>query len=143
MITVTPLSVQLWAVCWAAAAGMICGILYDIFREIRWTYLHKWLELLLDTVFSIVVSILIFTLVTSIAQLRLRGFLLLSMAVGWLLWNVTIGRLFRRLFEKIILLLGYILRFPINFCNYVASHLTFRQKQGRKSRVISKESGKK
>ena len=92
---VTPLSEQLWAMLAAALAGMLCGAVYDVFRCIRWGSQSRRVELLLDALFSLLAAAVLFVVVTSVTQLRLRGFLLLSAAGGWLVWNATGGRLLR------------------------------------------------
>lgn len=101
MITVNPLAEQLQAIWYAAFTGAGLGILYDIFRMIRWKSRNRLLEFLLDFLFSAAAAIVLFLLVTAVTQLRVRGFLLLALAVGWLLWNILAGRLFRWLLEKI------------------------------------------
>lgn len=101
MITVNPLAEQLQAVWYAVFAGAELGILYDIFRIIRWKSRNRLLEFLLDFLFSAVAGIVLFVLVTAVTQLRVRGFLLLALAAGWLLWNILAGRIFRWLLGKI------------------------------------------
>lgn len=143
MITANPLPEQLWAVLYAAIAGAACGVLYDIFREIRWSCAHCWLELLLDVLFSIVAASVLFVLVTGVAQLRLRAFIPASMAAGWLLWNFTLGRIFRWLLRKLRYILARVMDIPHKWCAAIVSHRHFRRKSKKKQRQISEKSRKK
>ncbi|MCD8356638.1 MAG: spore cortex biosynthesis protein YabQ [Clostridia bacterium] len=101
MITVNPLTEQLLIIQYAAIAGAGLGMLYDVFRILRWKSGSRLLELLLDFLFSIFSAGVLFVVATSVTQLRLRGFLLMSLAAGWILWNAVAGRLFRWILEKI------------------------------------------
>lgn len=123
------ISAQLCAVAWASAAGMICGALYDIFREIRWKSGRKWVELLLDAGFSVTAAIFVFLVVTSVTQLRLRGFVPVSMALGWLTWNFSIGRWFRLLLKKTAAFIRRIATFPYRCVRLAVDHLNSCQKE--------------
>ena len=95
MITANPLPGQLWTILMGLLAGAVCGAVYDVLRETCLAVGRRWLELLLDALFSILVAGILFVLVTGVAQMRLRGFMPLSMLAGGLIWNVTAGRLLR------------------------------------------------
>ena len=99
-LVVNPLPDQLLVIRYAAGAGAGLGMLYDIFRILRWNSRSRCLEWLLDFLFSVVSAVVLFVLATSVTQLQLRGFLVLSFAAGWVLWNLLPGRLFRRLLRK-------------------------------------------
>ena len=101
MISVNPLPEQLCAVLYAVITGILCGMVYDVFRSIRWSSKSRIVELTLDTLFSLLTATGLFILVTSVAQLRLRGFLLAAVAGGWLIWNATAGRILRWLLCKL------------------------------------------
>ncbi len=100
MITANPLPGQLWTILMGLLAGAVCGAVYDVLRETCLAVGRRWLELLLDALFSILVAGILFVLVTGVAQMRLRGFMPLSMLAGGLIWNVTAGRLLRWLLKK-------------------------------------------
>lgn len=112
MTALNPLPEQLWAVLYAAGAGILCAVVYDIFRSIRWGGRRRWLEFLLDAIFSIFTAAVLFLLITSVTQLRLRGFVLFSAAGGWLLWSVTAGRIFRHVLRYIRNFLVWLLPLP-------------------------------
>lgn len=101
MAAVNPLQGQLLVIQYAMVAGAGLGILYDIFRVLRWNSGSRYLELVLDFLFSIISAAVLFVLATSVTQLQLRGFLALSFAGGWILWNILPGRLFRRILKGI------------------------------------------
>lgn len=101
MLVANPLPEQLLVIQYAAMAGAALGVLYDIFRIMRWNSGSRWTELVLDFLFSAVSAGVLFVLATAVTQLQLRGFLLLSFAAGWGLWNLLPGRWFRRLLRKI------------------------------------------
>ena len=95
MIAVNPLPDQLLVIRYAAAAGAGLGVLDDVFRILRWNSGSWYLELVLDFLFSMVSAAVLFIVATSATQLQLRGFLVLSLAAGWVVWNVLPGRAFR------------------------------------------------
>ncbi len=101
MIAANSMPGQLWAILCAAVCGLLCGMCYDIFREIRWHFRHRWAEILLDSLFSVIVSALVFVLVTGAVQQRLRGYMLVTMAFAWLIWNISVGKCFRWLLERL------------------------------------------
>lgn len=143
MIAVNPLPAQLWSILWAASAGVFCGMLYDIFREIRWHCRRKWVELLLDSIFSVTAAAVVFVLVTGAAQLRLRGFLLAALVAAWMLWSISIGRLFRWLLHTAFRGIGYIGGQMRHLCTSVISRLPLHRRKRAKSCGVSKESRKK
>lgn len=100
MLVTNPLPDQLLMIRTAAIAGAGLGVLYDIFRMLRWHKRSRWLELVLDFLFSAVSAGVFFVLATAVTQLQLRGFLLLSFAAGWVLWNLLPGRWFRFFLSK-------------------------------------------
>lgn len=101
MAVVNPLQGQLLVIQYAIIAGASLGILYDIFRVLRWHSGSRCLEFVLDFLFSVISAAVLFVLATSVTQLQLRGFLVLSFAAGWILWNILPGRLFRRILKEI------------------------------------------
>ena len=143
MSAVNPLSMQLWTILTALLAGAACGAVYDVLREIRLAVGRRRLELLLDALFSIMVAAVLFVLVTGGAQMRLRGFMPLSMLAGGLLWSVTAGRFLRWLLRKcgtILKAAGNILR---SFCAWLARPLRKRRKKAEKQPSILEKSRKK
>ena len=100
MLVVNPLPDQLLVIRYAAISGAALGMLYDIFRILRWNSGSRCMELVLDFLFSVVSAAVLFVLAPSVTQLQLRGFLFLSFAAGWVLWNLLPGRLFRRILRK-------------------------------------------
>lgn len=100
MLVVNPLPDQLLVIQYAAGAGAGLGMLYDIFRILRWNSDSWCLELILDFLYSTICAAVLFVVATSVTQLQLRGFLVLSFAAGWVLWNLLPGRLFRWLLRK-------------------------------------------
>lgn len=138
MIVTNPLPEQLWAVLYAMLAGILCGMVYDLFRSIRWSSKSRIVELLLDALFSLLAAVGLFVLVTSAVQLRLRGFLLFSAAGGWLLWNVTAGRIFLWLMCRLWAVAARIGRIP----SHLRSHIHVRRKKKRDVCTISEKSRK-
>ncbi|MCI6925939.1 spore cortex biosynthesis protein YabQ [Butyricicoccus porcorum] len=100
MTVVNPLPEQLWTILMALLSGAACGAVYDVLREIRLVVGRRWLELLLDALFSVLVAAILFVLVAGISQMRLRGFMPVSMLAGGILWSATAGRLLRWLLRK-------------------------------------------
>ena len=124
-----PLPLQLWAIACAAVCGAACGALYDFFRVLRWSFDRRWLELLLDAVFSLAVIVALFVLVTGVTQLRLRGFLPLAMLAGGLLWSCTLGTLFRPLLKGCGQLLVQLIVLPRRLSGLAAHHVQFYRKK--------------
>lgn len=82
-------------------AGCVCGVLlgalYDVFWLIRQRWCGAGLTFVLDLLFSMAYSAALFVLAVSIFQQRTRGFLLVSMLLGSVLWKRTAGQGMRRL----------------------------------------------
>ncbi|MDO5784149.1 MAG: spore cortex biosynthesis protein YabQ [Eubacteriales bacterium] len=142
MTAINPLPEQLWAVLYAVLAGVLCGMVYDLFRSIRWSSKSRLVELLLDALFSLLAAAGLFVLVTSAAQLRLRGFLLISAAGGWLAWDFTGGRIFRWLLRGLWAVLARIGGIPLHWCAVGLSHIHIRRKNKRNQCTISEKSRK-
>lgn len=142
MIAVNPLPEQLWAALYAALAGVLCGMVYDLFRSIRWSSGSRIVELLLDALFSLLAAAGLFVLVTGAAQLRLRGFLLLSAAGGWLIWNATGGHIFRWLLCRLWAAVAWAGGIPLRWCTYVRSHMRTHTKKKQNRCTISEKSRK-
>lgn len=142
MIAVNPLPEQLWAALYAALAGVLCGMVYDLFRSIRWSSGSRMVELLLDALFSLLAAAGLFVLVTGAAQLRLRGFLLLSAAGGWLVWNATGGRIFRWLLRRLWIAVAWAGGIPLRWCASVRSHVRTHTKKKQNQCIISEKSRK-
>ncbi len=140
MTAVNPLPEQLWAVLYAVLAGMFCGMVYDLFRIIRWNCGSKLVELLLDALFSLLTAAGMFALVTGAAQLRFRGFMLLSAAGGWMIWNYTIGRIFRWLLRRMWTAFVWVGRIPLHGCASVFSHMHIHRKKKTNRCTISEKS---
>ena len=53
MLVVNPLPDQLLVIRYAAISGAALGMLYDIFRMLRWNSGSRYMELVLDFLFSV------------------------------------------------------------------------------------------
>lgn len=142
MMESIPLQEQLWVVLYAALSGIGCGVLYDIFREIRWNSRHMWLEFLLDGMFCVVLACFLFAFVTGISQDRLRGFIPLSMLAGGLLWNFTLGKPFRLLLAHAYRMTRYVLLAPYRCGSYIVRSYRSHRKNRKKEHKFFKKSQK-
>ncbi len=101
MIVENPLPAQLTATLWSVWLGVLLGAIYGAFRLVRNIARSRVLECILDLLFSMLGCAIVFVLVTAVVQMRLRGFLLVGLLAGWLIWEQTAGRLLRWLCEHV------------------------------------------
>lgn len=75
----------------AAAAGVLAGVVYDLFRVIRRLIPHRAVEVICDLIYTVLFSMIYFTVSLALTD-YLRGFVLLGMAAGAVMWCLTVGR---------------------------------------------------
>lgn len=95
MIYENVLPAQFQALALAAAAGILCGLVYDL-QRIPGRSGGRLREFFLDMLFSCFAAAVIFLLVISVTQMQLRGFVLVFFFLGWMLWYRTAGKLLRK-----------------------------------------------
>lgn len=101
MIVENPLPAQLTALLWAVCLGVLLGAVYGLFGLLRHSTQSRVLEFFLDLLFSMFGCAVVFMLITAVAQMQLRGFLLAGLFAGWLMWEQTVGRLLRWLRARV------------------------------------------
>lgn len=96
----------------AVLAGILAGILYDVFRLLRTAGLNSLLHTVIqDIVFMCCFAVVAFLFAIAFNQGEVRFFTLLGHIVGLLAYRYTIGVVTGKLFESIALLLRKIKSF--------------------------------
>ena len=93
--------------CYAIMLGAFCGIIYDIIRIFR-RIIKKKIAVtdVEDIIYWLVVSVLMFMLMYRENGGMVRGYAIISMAAGMILYEISIGKFFVKYVSK---LLKYIL----------------------------------
>ncbi|MBQ1538268.1 MAG: spore cortex biosynthesis protein YabQ [Ruminococcus sp.] len=107
----------------AAAAGVLAGVVYDLFRLIRRLFPCKAVEVICDLLFALAFSLMYFTVSIALTD-NLRGLVLFGMAAGAVMWCSTAGRGIVWLAALIIKgIAGKIARFCFVLLNKFSKHL--------------------
>ena len=114
-----------WMCVWALAVGAVWGVIYDLLRlprvalgmtgeppcGRRWSRL--WRSTLLfceDVLFGVIGGVLLILLLYYTNDGQLRGLAVLSMLVGFFVYEHTVGRLVRFLLDGLLTVLGRLIR---------------------------------
>lgn len=93
--------------CYAIMLGAFCGIIYDIIRIFRRIIKKKIaVTAVEDIIYWLVVSVLMFMLMYRENGGMVRGYAIISIAAGMILYEISIGKFFVKYVSK---LLNYIL----------------------------------
>ncbi|MGI6175724.1 MAG: spore cortex biosynthesis protein YabQ [Christensenellales bacterium] len=99
---------QLFAI--SVAIGLLCGVVYEVFRLIRTLFFHnnRVIAIVLDVVFFLVVVAVIALMILFLTDGRFRLFHMIGAVLGFYIYLFGVGKIFRifysfcrKIFDKI------------------------------------------
>lgn len=102
---------ELYCFLGSIAIGMFFGILYDLFRILRIS-IPKTLPSIVfleDIIFSILISICGYFYLLNTQNGKIRGFILIGYAIGFIVYYFSLGRLVMKVSKFIVKLITFIL----------------------------------
>jgi hypothetical protein len=86
----------------SSAAGIFLGLIYSIFKILRLSFkLKKIGTFILDILYSLLCAISVFLLILFLNNGNIRYFILNIIAVSYIIYHMTIGRLILLFFYRI------------------------------------------
>jgi spore cortex biosynthesis protein YabQ len=114
-------------------AGILTGVLFDIYRVIRGLKVpNKIVTFIEDTLFWIFTSIIIFIFLLNTNFAYMRGYVYLSIAVGIILYIWLISKYFINLQYKIIKIITKFIRVSFKLLLYPLNLLFYKLKRKNK-----------
>lgn len=114
-------------------AGILTGVLFDIYRVIRgFKVPNKIVTFIEDTLFWIFTSIIIFIFLLNTNFAYMRGYVYLSIAVGIILYIGLISKHFIKVQHKIIKIIAKFIRISFNLFIYPFNLLFYKLKRKNK-----------
>ena len=102
---------QLLSVVRSAALGVLFSLLYDVLRALRRVKSYGDAAVLIqDIVYSVTIAFITYTFLLSVTNGEVRAFVIISIALGFLISRFTVSYLFFRVWVFIISKLDYIIK---------------------------------
>lgn len=99
--------------------GLIIGLLFDMYRVIKSNFkVFKYISLVFDALFWILVTLVIFVTVDAIESFELRYYHFVALFIGFVLYYNTISKLVLTIMNKII---SFITKFLGKTIHYIVS----------------------
>lgn len=111
------IGMQLYSLFLFIIAGIIIGIFFDIFRILRRTFkTPDWITYLEDILFWIVTGIFLLFLLFYFQNGEIRGYVLLGLFFGILIYILTISRHFIKISVKLLMMIKNIIKQILLWC---------------------------
>jgi len=90
---------QLTTFCYSIVLGLICGLIYDVFRLLRIAFrCGAILVFLTDIIFWLLCAFLTYSFLLCFTDGTVRFYVLIAAAAGFIIYLLTIGKLTRKVF---------------------------------------------
>lgn len=99
--------------------GIIGGLVYDIYRSIRYNYKRsKFITYIQDFLFWLAMTYIFFSILIRINWGEIRGYIILGFLIGLIIYTVTFSKFVYPITIKLIGLIRGIIKNAINFILY-------------------------
>ena len=99
--------------------GIIGGLVYDIYRSIRYNYKRsKFVTYIQDFLFWLVMTYIFFSILIKINWGEIRGYIILGFLIGLVIYMVTFSKFIYPITTKLIGLIKGVIKNTINFIIY-------------------------
>jgi len=120
-------------------AGVITGVLFDLYRVIRgFEDPNRIITFLEDTLFWILTSIIIFIFLLQTSFAYMRGYVYLSIAVGIIIYMGFVSKYFTKLQYKFVKSITKVIRISFNLIFYPVKLLFYKLKRKNKQKNLNK-----
>lgn len=120
-------------------AGVITGILFDLYRVIRgFEDLNRIITFIEDTLFWVFTSIIIFIFLLYTNSAYMRGYVYLSIAVGIIIYMSFVSKYFIKMQYKVIKRIAKLIRISFNIIFYPINLLFYKLKRKNNQKILNK-----
>lgn len=120
-------------------AGVITGILFDLYRVIRgFEDLNRIITFIEDTLFWFFTSIIIFIFLLYTNSAYMRGYVYLSIAVGIIIYMSFVSKYFIKMQYKVIKRIAKLIRISFNIIFYPINLLFYKLKRKNNQKILNK-----
>ena len=106
--------------------GLIIGLLFDMYRVIKSNFkVFKYISLVFDALFWILVTLVIFVTVDAIESFELRYYHFVALFIGFVLYYNTISKLVLTIMNKIIYFITKFLGKTIHYIVSISNNLYY------------------
>lgn len=132
-------STQFNLIIFSVFAGMLTGILFDIYRVFRGLESpNKVITFIEDTLFWILTGIIVFIFLLSTNYAYIRVYVYCAIALGIILYIWLFSKAFIKVQYKLMKAMGKVLRICLNFIFYPLRLIIYSMKTKNKQKILKK-----
>ena len=106
--------------------GIAVGLLFDIYRSFRQNFkLIRYMSLLFDALFWVVVTILTFITINAVENFNLRYYHMVALFIGFLIYYSTISKIVLAGFNKLIFFITNLFKKTVHYIVGILNNLYY------------------
>lgn len=134
-----PLSVQFSIMLFSLLAGVITGMMFDLYRIFRgFECPNKIITFIEDTLFWIFTSIVVFIFLLITNYAYIRAYVYAALLMGVILYMMLLSRIFIKVQYKVFRNTAKIIRITFNFLFYPLKIVFYNIKRKNKQKILKK-----
>lgn len=106
--------------------GIAVGLLFDIYRSLRRNFkVIRYLSLIFDSLFWLMVTILTFITINAVENFNLRYYHIIALFIGFLLYYSTISKFILAFLNKLIYLVTNLFKKTVHYIVSISNNLYY------------------